>query len=89
MSADTSNRRNHHRLSHHTPYSPPPTMAASLPTIDFEFDKLRDRMAAFTARFDDFIERGRRRTLDEKNTFAKTMAEDKGTLPSSPSNEPH
>lgn len=53
-------------------------MAASLPAVDFEFDKLRDHMAAFTARFDEFIERGRRRILDEKNAFAKAMAEDKG-----------
>lgn len=72
MSADIANH------THSASHSPPATMATSLPVVDFGFDQLRDHMAAFTARFDEFIERGRRRILDEKNSFAKTIAEDKG-----------
>jgi kinetochore protein Spc25 len=61
-------------------------MVATLPPVDFGFDALKDRMAAFTLRFDEFIECGRKRILEEKNEFAKSMAEDKGKptpLPSS------
>ncbi|PSR80278.1 chromosome segregation protein Spc25-domain-containing protein [Coniella lustricola] len=52
-----------------------PSVADSLPSINFGFDELRDRMARFTARFDDFIERGRKRVLEERNQFAVTVAE--------------
>lgn len=55
-----------------------PSMADSLPSIDFGFDDLRDRMARFTARFDDFIEKGRKRVLEERNQFAVTVAELQG-----------
>lgn len=67
-----------------------PSVADSLPSIDFGFDDLRDRMAKFTARFDDFIERGRKRVLEERNQFAVTVAELQGAqylhcvVPSSP-----
>lgn len=57
-----------------------PSVADSLPSINFGFDDLRDRMAKFTARFDDFIERGRKRVLEERNQFAVTVAELQGTL---------
>ena len=53
-------------------------MAATLPQINFGFEELKDRMAKFTVRFDDFIEKGRRRILEERNQFAKTIVEDKG-----------
>lgn len=56
-----------------------PSVADSLPSIDFGFDELRDRMAKFTARFDEFIERGRKRVLEERNQFAVTVAELQGT----------
>lgn len=56
----------------------PPSVADSLPSIDFGFDELRDRMAKFTARFDDFIEKGRKRVLEERNQFAVTVAELQG-----------
>jgi kinetochore protein Spc25, fungi type len=46
-----------------------PSMADSLPSIQFGFEDLRDRMARFTARFDEFIENGRKRVLEEKNQF--------------------
>lgn len=53
-------------------------MASSLPKIDFGFDDLRARMSQFTARFDDFIDRGRRRVLEERNAFRMKMAEMEG-----------
>jgi kinetochore protein Spc25, fungi type len=46
-----------------------PSMTDSLPSIQFGFEDLRDRMARFTARFDEFIENGRKRVLEEKNQF--------------------
>lgn len=55
-----------------------PSVADSLPSINFGFDELRDRMAKFTARFDEFIERGRKRVLEERNQFAVTVAELQG-----------
>lgn len=57
-----------------------PSVADSLPSINFGFDELRDRMARFTARFDDFIEKGRKRVLEERNQFAVTVAELQGAL---------
>ncbi|KAH8906604.1 hypothetical protein BR93DRAFT_958799 [Coniochaeta sp. PMI_546] len=52
-----------------------PSMADSLPSIDFGFDDLRDRMAKFTAKFDAFIEQGRKRVLEERNQFRMNVAE--------------
>ncbi|KAI9847858.1 MAG: kinetochore-associated Ndc80 complex subunit spc25 [Thelocarpon superellum] len=52
-----------------------PSMADSLPTIKFGFDELRERMARFTTRFDDFIEQGRKRVLEERNAFRMNVAE--------------
>ncbi|KAI0593746.1 chromosome segregation protein Spc25-domain-containing protein [Biscogniauxia sp. FL1348] len=52
-----------------------PSMADSLPSINFGFDELRDRMAKFTARFDAFIEQGRKRVLEERNQFRMNVAE--------------
>lgn len=51
------------------------SMVDTLPSIDFGFDELRERMSAFTMRFDDFIARGRRRVLEEKNAFRMGAAE--------------
>jgi kinetochore protein Spc25, fungi type len=56
-----------------------PSMADSLPSIDFGFDDLRERMKQFTVRFDEFIERGRKRVLDERNAFRMSLAELEGT----------
>jgi kinetochore protein Spc25, fungi type len=56
-----------------------PSMADSLPSINFGFDELRDRMAKFTARFDAFIEQGRKRVLEERNQFRMNIAELQGT----------
>ncbi|KAF2188382.1 hypothetical protein K469DRAFT_566504 [Zopfia rhizophila CBS 207.26] len=52
-----------------------PSMADSLPSIDFGFDELRTRMNQFTARFDEFIEKGRKRVLEERNQFRMNVAE--------------
>ncbi|KAG9628155.1 kinetochore protein-like protein spc25, partial [Aureobasidium melanogenum] len=53
----------------------PPSMVDQLPSIKFGFDDLRDRMARFTQRFDDFIEQGRKRVLEERNHFRINMSE--------------
>lgn len=51
---------------------------ATLPQVNFGFDELKDRMARFTVNFDEFIEKGRKRIVDERNEFAKNVVEDKG-----------
>lgn len=56
-----------------------PSMADSLPSINFGFDELRDRMAKFSAKFDAFIEQGRKRVLEERNEFRMNIAELQGT----------
>ena len=53
-------------------------MADTLPSIDFGFNELRERMAQFTMRFDEFIERGRKRVLEERNAFRMNVAELEG-----------
>lgn len=55
-----------------------PSMADSLPSVNFGFDDLRSRMASFTARFDEFIEKGRKRVLEERNQFRMNVAEAQG-----------
>ena len=57
-----------------------PSMADQLPSINFGFDDLRSRMNQFTARFDDFIEKGRKRVLEERNQFRINVAEVQGKL---------
>ena len=53
-------------------------MADSLPIIDFGFEDLRQRMANFTDRFDEFIAQGRKRVLEERNQFRINVAELRG-----------
>ena len=53
-------------------------MADTLPSVDFGFNELRERMAQFTVRFDDFIEKGRKRVLEERNAFRMNVAELEG-----------
>lgn len=55
-----------------------PSAADSLPNINFGFDDLRDRMAKFSAKFDAFIEQGRKRVLEERNQFRMNVAELQG-----------
>lgn len=53
-------------------------MADMLPSVDLGFNDLRERMAQFTVRFDEFIERGRKRVLEERNAFRMHVAELEG-----------
>lgn len=55
-------------------------MADSLPSVDFGFNDLRERMTQFTQRFDEFIERGRKRVLEERNAFRMNVAELEGKM---------
>lgn len=52
-----------------------PSMADTLPSVNFGFEDLRDRMTKFTLKFDDFIEKGRKRVLEERNQFRINVAE--------------
>lgn len=61
-----------------------PSIADSLPNINFGFDDLRERMARFTDRFDEFIAKGRKRVLEERNQFRINVAELQGTGPALP-----
>lgn len=55
-----------------------PSMADSLPSINFGFEELRNRMNQFTAKFDAFIEKGRKQVLEERNQFHINLAELQG-----------
>ena len=44
-------------------------LADTLPSVDFGFEDLKKQMSAFTARFDEFIEKGRKRVLEERREF--------------------
>lgn len=46
-----------------------------LPSIDFNFDDLRRRMNDFSTKFDAYIERGRKRVLEERNEFRARLSE--------------
>lgn len=56
-----------------------PSMADQLPSINFGFEDLRARMAQFSAKFDAFIERGRKQVLEERNQFHVNIAEYQGS----------
>ena len=62
------------------PTADAPSMADSLPAINFGFDELRERMARFTEKFDAFVAQGRKRVLEERNQFRINVAELQGTL---------
>ena len=49
-----------------------------LPTVDFNFEDLRKRMAEFTVKFDTFIEQRRKRVLQERNEFRARLGEISG-----------
>ncbi|ETN46649.1 uncharacterized protein HMPREF1541_00835 [Cyphellophora europaea CBS 101466] len=46
-----------------------------LPSVDIPFEDLRKRMNEFTVRFDAFLEKGRRRVLEEHNEFKAKLSE--------------
>ncbi|KAF9878485.1 kinetochore protein spc25 [Colletotrichum karsti] len=52
-----------------------PSVADTLPNANFGFEELRDRMTKFSSRFDNFIESGRKRVLEERNQFRMDIAE--------------
>ena len=56
------------------------SMADTLPSVNFGFDNLRERMAQFTARFDDFIEKGRKKVLEDRNEYRTRIAELRGII---------
>ncbi|TQV91733.1 hypothetical protein V2A60_008830 [Cordyceps javanica] len=62
-------------LSRQTMAPAGPSMVDQLPNINFGFDELRDRMTKFTAKFDAYIEQGRKRVLEERNQFRMDVAE--------------
>lgn len=55
-----------------------PSMAEQLPSVNFNFDDLREHMNRFTSRFDEFIEKGRKRVLEERNQFRMNVTELQG-----------
>ena len=62
------------------PLSPQSNPLTQLPNVDFGFDDLRQRMSAFSVKFDAFIERGRKRVLEERNEFRERLGELAGML---------
>lgn len=55
-----------------------PSMPDQLPSVNFNFDDLREHMNRFTSRFDEFIEKGRKRVLEERNQFRMNVTELQG-----------
>ncbi|KAJ6264333.1 hypothetical protein Dda_0478 [Drechslerella dactyloides] len=53
----------------------PPNIAAQLPSVNFGFDELKERMSKFTLAFDDFIEKRREKALDTRTNFARDVAD--------------
>lgn len=72
--------------SRHAPYSYADSSLTQLPAVEIPFDELRRRMAEFTSKFDAFIERGRKRVLEERNDFKARLSELNGTSPASSCN---
>ncbi|KAF3924284.1 hypothetical protein ABW21_db0206110 [Orbilia brochopaga] len=55
--------------------SVPPNIAAQLPSVNFGFDELKERMSKFTLGFDEFIEKRREKALDTRTNFARDVAD--------------
>ncbi|KAF3905745.1 hypothetical protein AA313_de0202405 [Arthrobotrys entomopaga] len=53
----------------------PPNIAAQLPTVNFGFDELKEKMAKFTSAFDEFIEKRREKALEARTNFARDLAD--------------
>jgi kinetochore protein Spc25 len=69
----TSTSSHHAATSPSSPYHDNPLY--QLPRVEFNFEDLRARMTAFTAKFDAFIEKGRKRVLEERNEFKARLSE--------------
>ena len=63
------------------PYSYSDSALTQLPSVEIPFDDLRRRMADFTSKFDAFIEKGRKRVLEERNEFKARLSELNGKRP--------
>jgi hypothetical protein len=61
--------------SHVPSYSYTNNPLTQLPSVDFNFEDLRQRMAAFTIKFDAFIQKGQKRVLEERNEFRGRLGE--------------
>jgi len=81
IAAPTSSFASSFSSSARPPFTNTTTMADSLPALNFNFDDLRARMSEFTVRFDDFIERGRRKVLEERNLYRMRVADVQGINP--------
>lgn len=55
-----------------------PSMAGQLPSVKFKFNDLREDLNRFTARFDEYIAKGRKRVLEERNQFRMNVVESQG-----------
>jgi kinetochore protein Spc25, fungi type len=55
-----------------------PSMADSLPSVNFGFEELRNRMTQFSTKFDGFIDKGRKQVLGDRNQFRINLAELEG-----------
>lgn len=75
FSASTSSFRASQSQLAPAPFSYSDSPLTQLPSVDLNFEDLRQRMAAFTAKFDAFIERGRKRVLEERNGFRARLGE--------------
>ncbi|KAK6535176.1 kinetochore-associated Ndc80 complex subunit spc25 [Orbilia ellipsospora] len=53
----------------------PPNIAAQLPSVNFGFDELKEKMAKFTSAFDEFIEKRREKALEARTNFARDLAD--------------
>jgi len=71
--ASQSQSQSHQNATHTFSYSDSPL--TQLPSVDFNFDDLRRRMTDFSTKFDAYIERGRKRVLEERNDFRARLSE--------------
>lgn len=55
-----------------------PSMADSLPSINFGFEDLRDRMAQFTTKFDVAIAHSRKQVHEDRDQFHAKLTELQG-----------
>jgi hypothetical protein len=53
--------------------------AVTFSPVNFAFDDLKAKMSRFTIRFDKWTQNQRERVLKERNEFAKTITESRGT----------
>ena len=80
FSTSTSSLRGSQSQPHPQPaFSYSDSHLTQLPNGEIPFEDLRKRMAEFTVKFDAFIEKGRKRVLEERNDFKARLSELNGT----------